>query len=74
MFIALAWFVLSDYVDYGLGEYPHFYPLVPLWLMQWHTIAMTWVLAVWVAYLALRKTPVTQMAHKQPSEGAPMTL
>ncbi len=69
--IALAWFVLSDYVDYGLGEYPRFYPLVPLWLMQWHTIAMTWILVAWVAFLSLRKAPVTQAANKKPSEVAP---
>lgn len=58
--VALAWFVLSDFVDYRLGEYPFFYPSVPLWLMQWHTISMTWLLCAWVAFLAARKAPVLQ--------------
>jgi uncharacterized membrane protein YpjA len=61
--LALAWFVLSDFVDYGLGEYPFFYPSVPLWLMQWHTIIMTWLLSAWVALLAARKAPVLQASN-----------
>ena len=44
--IAFAWFLLSDFVDYGLGHYPQFDPaLVPMPLIQWHTIAMTFALA-----------------------------
>ncbi|HIC87950.1 MAG TPA: DUF1405 domain-containing protein [Anaerolineae bacterium] len=44
--VSFIWFLLSDYVDYGLGEYPDFPGnLVPLALMQWHTIAMTFVLS-----------------------------
>ncbi len=58
--LALAWFVFSDFVDYGLGEYPFFYASVPLWLMQWHTISMTWLLSAWVALLAARKATVLQ--------------
>jgi len=61
--LALAWFVLSDFVDYGLGQYPFFYPSVPLWLMQWHTIIMTWLLSAWVALLAARKAPVLQASN-----------
>jgi len=61
--LALAWFVLSDFVDYGLGQYPFFYPSVPLWLMQWHTIIMTWLLSAWVALLAARKVPVLQASN-----------
>jgi len=61
--LALAWFVLSDFVDYGLGQYPFFYPSVPLWLMQWHTIIMTWLLSAWVALLATRKAPVLQASN-----------
>lgn len=61
--IALAWFTLSDFVDYGLGEYPFFYPTVPLWLMQWHTIIMTWLLSGWLALLAMRQAPAPHATH-----------
>ena len=44
---SLLWFGLSDYMDYGLG----FYPLIPqeyipLFNMQWSTIAVTAILTV----------------------------
>lgn len=49
--VCLAWFGLSDYVDYGVGYYPAI-PLqfIPLALMQWSTIAMTLLLsaAMWL--------------------------
>jgi len=52
--IAFAWFLLSDYVDYGLGQYPMFdTAVVPMALMKWHTIFMTLALAA--VYLALSK-------------------
>ncbi len=42
--IAFLWFALSDYVDYGLGYYPGLPDIIPLPLIQWGTIAMTFVL------------------------------
>lgn len=50
-----AWFALSDFVDYGLGYYP---PLpeqfIPVYLMQWSTIAMTLLLTTWLLWLSQR--------------------
>ncbi|MDH7486739.1 MAG: DUF1405 domain-containing protein [Anaerolineae bacterium] len=52
--IAFGWFLLSDFVDYGLGQYPRFdTSMVSLPLIQWHTIFMTFALAA--AYLALSR-------------------
>jgi len=52
--IAFAWFLLSDYVDYGLGQYPMFNAtVVPMALMEWHTIFMTFALAA--VYFALSR-------------------
>lgn len=44
---SFAWFALSDFMDYGLGFYPGL-PLqfIPLWIMQWSTIAVTIGLSV----------------------------
>lgn len=39
--IAGGWFLLSDFVDYGLGFYPRLPRLIPLSIMQWHTIVAT---------------------------------
>ncbi len=44
--VAWAWFFLSDYVDYGLGEYPRIPDLSLLPFLQWHTIAVTWILSL----------------------------
>lgn len=43
--VSFGWFALSDYVDYGLGYYPAL-PLqfIPLAIMQWSTIAVTFLL------------------------------
>ncbi|MEZ4860973.1 MAG: DUF1405 domain-containing protein [Caldilineaceae bacterium] len=43
---SFGWFILSDYVDYGLGFYPGL-PLrfIPLGIMQWSTIAVTFALS-----------------------------
>ncbi len=43
---SFLWFAASDYVDYGLGFYPGL-PLdfIPLWIMQWSTIAVTCILS-----------------------------
>jgi uncharacterized membrane protein YpjA len=51
---AFGWFLLSDIVDYGLGQYPRFdTTVVSLPLMQWHTVFMT--MALGAAYVALSR-------------------
>ncbi len=54
--IAGGWFLLSDFVDYGLGFYPRLPRLIPLSIMQWHTIAVTFGLtgAFWRGSLGTR--------------------
>ncbi len=42
--IAGSWFLLSDFVDYGLGYYPRLPKQVPVSIMQWHTILVSLVL------------------------------
>ena len=50
---SLFWYALSDYMDYGLGFYPSL-PLkyIPLWIMQWHTIAVTFLLSAIYLWLS----------------------
>lgn len=56
--VALVWFLLSDFVDYGLGHYPLFDPrMAPLSLIQWHTIFMTVALAAVFFVLSKRSSP-----------------
>jgi len=58
--MAFGWFLLSDYVDYGLGQYPMFdATVVPMALMKWHTVFMTFALAA--VYLALSRRPRTDL-------------
>jgi uncharacterized membrane protein YpjA len=42
--MAGSWFLLSDFIDYGLGHHPRLPRQVPVSLMQWHTIFVTFVL------------------------------
>ncbi|NOZ27857.1 MAG: DUF1405 domain-containing protein [Chloroflexi bacterium] len=42
--VAGGWFLLSDFVDYGLGYYPRLPRQVPVSVMQWHTIPVTFIL------------------------------
>ncbi len=42
--VAGAWFISSDYVDYGLGYFPAIPDLRVLPLLKWHTIGMTFLL------------------------------
>jgi uncharacterized membrane protein YpjA len=53
--VSFGWFALSDFVDYGLGFYPGL-PLqfIPLPIMQWSTIAVTFGLSA--IYLWLSQT------------------
>jgi uncharacterized membrane protein YpjA len=53
---ALAWFGLSDFVDYGLGFYPAIpEQLISLEVLQWSTITVTVLLVAiyWLASLTL---------------------
>ena len=52
---ALAYYVLADFVDYGLGHHPTYISSVPAALVQWHTVAMTWLLAGGLLALATSK-------------------
>ena len=78
VFIATAWFLLSDLVDYGLGHYPQFDPeMAPLPLIQWHTIFMTVALAAVFFVLSRRRSPgglggriVWQTSAREPTEPA----
>ena len=61
--IAFGWFLLSDFVDYGLGQYPRFDTrMVSLALIRWHTIFMTFALTA--AYQALSR-PSSAETEKQ---------
>ena len=43
--VSFGWFALSDYVDYGLGFYPAIpQQFIPLAVMQWSTITVTFLL------------------------------
>jgi uncharacterized membrane protein YpjA len=57
---AFAYYVVADVVDYGLGHYPD-YPLeVSAALVQWHTMAFTWLMGLSLISLAKRRQPVQQ--------------
>jgi uncharacterized membrane protein YpjA len=62
-----AWFLLSDYMDYGLG----FHPAVPsassLPWMQWHTIAVT--VGLTLAFLGMSRVPINLWAGAWPVLG-----
>ncbi|MCS7219755.1 MAG: DUF1405 domain-containing protein [Anaerolineae bacterium] len=51
-----GWFLLSDFVDYGLGHYPRLPRQVPVSLMQWHTILVTFALTGIFWWLSGRRT------------------
>lgn len=53
---SFAWFAVSDYMDYGLGFYPAI-PLqfIPLSIMQWSTIAVTFILTGIYLFLAIQQ-------------------
>jgi uncharacterized membrane protein YpjA len=53
--IAGAWFLLNDFVDYGLGHYPRLPRQVPVSIMQWHTIAVTFILTAAFGWLSTRR-------------------
>lgn len=74
--VSFLWYALSDYVDYGLGWYPSL-PLqyIPLPIMQWHTIGVTFLLTgiyFWLSHQprvatrdmdSLGKSRIDQLAH-----------
>lgn len=83
--IAGAWFLLSDFVDYGLGYYPSLPRQIPLPIMQWHTIAASIALTAIFWRLGSRHaqvqvpesavsaapTPGQDLAISSPEEGRP---
>ena len=62
------WYALSDFMDYGLGFYPGL-PLkyIPLPIMQWHTIAVTFLLSG--VYLWLSSSTSTMSATDPVGKG-----
>ena len=50
-----GWFLLNDWVDYGLGYHPSIPWQVPLSWMQWHTVAVTTVFIIVYAVMASRR-------------------
>ncbi len=51
---AFGYYILADFVDYGLGHHPLYPTQVSAALVQWHTIAVTWLLGI--ALLALSRS------------------
>lgn len=63
--IAFLWFALSAYVDYGLGYFPGIPDIIPLPLVQWGTVAMTFVLPVLFLWMARsRSVPTSPITTK----------
>lgn len=59
--VAFLWFGLSDYVDYGLGYFPQIPEIIPLPLIQWGTITMTFVLTglfLWINARRVESAPI----------------
>jgi uncharacterized membrane protein YpjA len=52
---SFTWFALSDYVDYGLGYYPGIpEQFIPLSVMQWSTIAVTFLLSACYLWISIQ--------------------
>ncbi len=51
---AFAYYIVADVVDYGLGHHPTHPFEVSAALVQWHTVAMTWLLGLGLVALAKR--------------------
>ena len=60
--VTFGWFGLSDFVDYGLGWYPPL-PLqwIPLPVMQWSTVAMTFLLSGLLFWLSRQSGPISSV-------------
>ncbi|MCB0077059.1 MAG: DUF1405 domain-containing protein [Anaerolineales bacterium] len=43
---AFAYYIFADFVDYRLGHHPMYPNVLSAALVQWHTVAMTWLLGV----------------------------
>jgi uncharacterized membrane protein YpjA len=63
--ICAAWYGLSDWMDYGVFQtYPHFDTrIVPLGLIQWHTIGMTILLSGLYVYRWTFRVRARMNAH-----------
>jgi uncharacterized membrane protein YpjA len=52
---AFLYYIVADLVDYGLGHHPMFpQPEVSMALVQWHTVAMTWLLGLGLVALGVK--------------------
>jgi uncharacterized membrane protein YpjA len=61
---SLLWFGLSDYVDYGLGFFPPIpQDLISLSVMQWSTIAVTWLVGALYWWIGWQNRPVLSGEH-----------
>ncbi len=67
-FLAGAWFAASDFVDYGLGEYPRIPDLRVLPMLQWYSIVATVLFTAGFAWWALR----VRGAARPAATGAPL--
>ena len=59
-----AWFLLSDYMDYGLGFHPGVPSAASLPWMQWHTIVVT--IGLTLAFLWMTRVPINLWAGAWP--------
>ncbi len=72
--LASGWFLLSDFVDYGLGHYPRLPKQVPVIIMQWQTILVTFVLTGAFWWLSGRLMPtVDRRRLTADRRGRPLT-
>lgn len=60
--VAFLWFGLSAFMDYGLGYFPTIPEIIPLGLIQWGTITMTFVLAALFLVLDATKPGETSVS------------
>jgi len=59
------WFGLSDWMDYGpFKTYPQIdVGIVPLWLIQWHTVGVTVLMTALYAYMVRRNAEMASTVH-----------
>jgi uncharacterized membrane protein YpjA len=66
--VTFGWFILSDFVDYGVGWYPPL-PLqwIPLAVMQWSTIVMTFLLTGLLFWLSRQSAIISSVEARTDS-------
>ena len=61
--VALVWFGVSDFVDYGLGFYPAIpEQLISLDVIQWSTITVTGLLVLLYALYAMKNLLIEKVS------------